>query len=182
MSLKHAILGFLSNHPQTGYDLQKKVEKTISHFWPSTQSQIYRSLRQMSEQALIVSEIQHQEERPNRKVYSITEKGKEELIDWLATPLDMPRHRNQFLVQLFFSRHIDIESIIANLVHYKAIMQERLDFLNSDEVGGMLNLFGTEVEKTLYGIIHKNGIKMLESEIEWTNDSIRELKKMRNEK
>ena len=77
MSLDYAILGFLKKSPATGYELQKKIEKSINHFWTSTQSQIYRTLNRMEDDALIISEIHYQDEKPNKKVYSITEKGKE---------------------------------------------------------------------------------------------------------
>ena len=44
MSLKHAVLGFLSIAPMTGYDLRKHMEESVAHFWPADQAQIYRTL------------------------------------------------------------------------------------------------------------------------------------------
>ena len=38
MSLKHAILGFLSFAPLTGYDLKKAFDRSVQHFWPANQS------------------------------------------------------------------------------------------------------------------------------------------------
>ena len=35
MSLKHAILGFLSLQPMTGYDLKKAFDQSVRHFWPA---------------------------------------------------------------------------------------------------------------------------------------------------
>ena len=120
MSLEFTILGFLNKGPKTGYELQKKIEKSINHFWTSTQSQIYRTLNKLAEDALIVSEIHYQDEKPNKKVYTITERGKDELIRWLSSPINIPNHRNPFLVQLFFSGdNIDIKTIKSNLIHYK---------------------------------------------------------------
>jgi PadR family transcriptional regulator AphA len=173
MSLKHTILGFLKNDPKTGYDLQKKIEKTISHFWPSTQSQIYRTLNEMAKESLIASEIEYQEEKPNKKLYSITGKGEKELVRWLSQPHDIPSHRNQLLVQLFFSGNVGQKVIISNLKHYKAEMENRLNYLNSSEVAAMINLADKAKEKTLFDIIRNNGIQVLQAEIDWTDESIR---------
>ncbi len=173
MSLKYTILGFIKKSPKTGYDLQKKIETTISHFWPSTQSQIYRLLNEMAADGLIVSEIQYQDDKPNKKVYTITEKGIEELICWLSEPVEIPGHRNQILVQLFFSKDIKKEWILANLRHYKAEMESRLSFLNSGPAVSMLDMSEDALEKTLYRIIYNNGIEVLGSEINWAEESIR---------
>ncbi len=178
MSLKHTILGFLKNGPKTGYDLQKKIESTISHFWPSTQSQIYRTLGDMSNDSLIVSQIEYQDNKPNKKMYSITEKGNDELIRWLSSPLEIPGHRNQFLVQLFFSRNIDRETVIENLINYSAQMEKRLDFLTCDETNSRVVNEGNEIQKALYEIIRDNGIRLLQNEISWANASIQRLERI----
>ncbi len=57
MSLKHAILGFLSFKPLSGYDLKKAFDKSVHHFWPANQSQIYRTLSQMTDEGLIEKEV-----------------------------------------------------------------------------------------------------------------------------
>ena len=44
MSLKHAILGFLSFKSLTGYGLKKAFDRSVQHFGPGNQSQIYREL------------------------------------------------------------------------------------------------------------------------------------------
>ena len=48
MSLEYAILGFLKDHPSSGYDLKKIFDISVRHFWPADQSQIYRTLAQMN--------------------------------------------------------------------------------------------------------------------------------------
>lgn len=176
MPLKHTILGFLNISPKTGYDLQKKIGMTISHFWTSTQSQIYRTLGEMTEEGLIVSEVHYQDEKPNKKVYSITSEGKEELLRWLSNPLELPNHRNPFLIQLFFSGNINSEAVISNLSHYRAQMEERHRFLLRDETRAMLSLSDSAYEKLLFSIIHNNGLQMLQSEIDWVDESIKLLK------
>lgn len=175
MSLKFALLGFLQKGPKTGYELQKKIERSIHHFWPSTQSQVYRTLNEISESGLITSEIHYQHEKPNRKVYSITPKGEAELAEWLSSAVDLPPHRNQFLVQLFFSRNLTAQGMKKNLLHYQALMRERLAFLEHRDTQGMVDAAEDARERLLFEIIRQNGVRVLQSEIDWADDALHKL-------
>ncbi len=180
MSLKYAILGFLNNSPKTGYDLQKKIEMTIQHFWPSTQSQIYRTLKELEADTLIRSEVIYQSDKPNRVVYSITPSGSEDLTRWLSAPLQTTPHRDPLLVQLFFSRNVPTEVIIANLLEYRKTLEEKLAFLNGNEAQSRIALGAAEKEEALFEIIVDNGIRLLESEINWVDDAVGKLRKFTN--
>ncbi|MCB8976323.1 MAG: PadR family transcriptional regulator [Ardenticatenaceae bacterium] len=102
MSLKHAILGFLSFKPLSGYDLKKAFDRSVSHFWPADQSQIYRTLKQLHKEGFITKQVIPREEQLDIKVYEITEAGREELRHWLATPLPLAETREPALIQLYF--------------------------------------------------------------------------------
>jgi PadR family transcriptional regulator AphA len=73
MSLEHAILGFLNYGPSSGYDLKKVFDVSVQHFWPADQSQIYRTLSRLEDEGWAEMELVEQEDRPDRKVYHITE-------------------------------------------------------------------------------------------------------------
>ena len=176
MSLKHTILGFLNNQDLSGYDLQKKIQNTINHFWPSTQSQIYRTLKELIDSGQVNMQIFYQDEKPNKKVYSITTHGKNELIQWLSSNIDLPNHRNQFLVQFFFSDNIDNKTIIKNLEYYKSIMQKRLSFLTSQQANKQVKSIHNEKRQKLVSLIAQNGIWALENEIRWIEHTINTIK------
>src|SRR5512137_3036830 len=106
MSLKHAILGFLSFQQFTGYDLKKAFDNSVQHFWSADQSQIYRTLEQIVEAGWAEVKLVEQRERPNRKVYHITRPGRAELRRWLATPLTHREEHEPFLIQLFFANSL----------------------------------------------------------------------------
>ncbi|MCE1255059.1 MAG: PadR family transcriptional regulator, partial [Anaerolineae bacterium] len=57
MSLEYAILGFLQYQPLSGYDLKKIFDQTVSHFWPATQSQIYRTLDRLLDNKWVIQEV-----------------------------------------------------------------------------------------------------------------------------
>ena len=176
MSLKHTILGFLNNQDLSGYDLQKKIENTINHFWPSTQSQIYRTLKELTDARLVDMQMFYQDDKPNKKVYSITIHGKNELIRWLSSDIDLQNTRNQFLVQFFFSDCIDDKTIIKNLEYYKLIMQNRLSFMTSQQISKQIKGGINEKRKKLVSLIAQNGIWALENEISWIEFAINTIK------
>jgi PadR family transcriptional regulator AphA len=96
MSLEYAILGFLNYHPYTGYDLKKIFDTSVRHFWQADQSQIYRTLSRLTEHGYVEMEKVPQEDRPDRKVYHITQAGHAELIKWLSSP--PPRGESRWAV------------------------------------------------------------------------------------
>jgi PadR family transcriptional regulator, regulatory protein AphA len=112
MSLDHAILGFLNYRPYSGYDLKKIFDKSVRHFWPADQSQIYRTLARMSEKGWVETEVIPQETRPARKEYRITPTGQNELRHWLVTPLTPDENRSADMIQVFFAAQLSDEEIL----------------------------------------------------------------------
>lgn len=105
MSLKHGLLGLLNYGDLTGYELAKVFEDSLAFFWQAQMSQIYRELNAMEKAGWLTYRTVIQTDKPNKKVYSITEQGRKELDDWLKKDLteDFFAARNTFLMQLFFS-------------------------------------------------------------------------------
>ncbi|KAA3643230.1 MAG: PadR family transcriptional regulator [Chloroflexi bacterium] len=129
MSLHYAILGFLSHRPLSGYDLKKAFDGSVRHFWPADQSQIYRTLSQLEDRQLVDKAVIEQEERPDRKVYSITAEGQQELVEWLRSPLPMQDERDPFLVQVFFAGLLSNEELLEVLAHQKAEIEGKYELL-----------------------------------------------------
>ncbi|MCX7595443.1 MAG: PadR family transcriptional regulator, partial [Fischerella sp.] len=84
MALAHAILASLIGRPCSGYDLAKQFDGSVGFFWQATHQQIYRELSKLETQGWITSEIISQEGRPDKKLYSVTELGKQQLKEWIA--------------------------------------------------------------------------------------------------
>lgn len=112
MSLKHAILGFLSYMDLSGYDLKKALDSSVQHFWHADQSQIYRTLRKLKEEGFVTQEVIERDERLDMKVYSATDAGKKELHDWLTTSHPLADEHDPFLVQVYFGGMITKEEFL----------------------------------------------------------------------
>jgi PadR family transcriptional regulator AphA len=127
MSLKHAILGFLSFKSLTGYGLKKAFDRSVRHFWPANQSQIYRELSALNEEGFVKQEVIEREERLDKKLYHITDAGRTELHRWLATPLPVRSYREPFLIQIYFGGRLSDQELISLLEHKIRATEERLE-------------------------------------------------------
>jgi PadR family transcriptional regulator AphA len=126
LSLKYAILGFLSFAPFSGYDLKKAFDRSVQQFWPANQSQIYRTLAELTEQGLVEMEIIEREERLDMKIYNISPAGRAELHQWLSTPLPEQDDREPFLIQIYFGGVLSDEEVLGLLQQRLKITNERL--------------------------------------------------------
>jgi DNA-binding PadR family transcriptional regulator len=128
MSLRHAILGFLSYAPEpmSGYDLKKAFDNSVRHFWLANQSQIYRTLADLAKEELVKLEVIERTERLDVKLYEITEAGLSELRRWLSRPLPAQDYREPALIQVFFGGNIDDDALLGVLRSIQRDSRERM--------------------------------------------------------
>lgn len=178
MSLEHAILGFLTYQPFSGYDLKKFFDESVQHFWSAPQSQIYRTLGRMAEQGWVHKEVVAQQDRPNRKVYHVSDEGLAELRRWLNTPLAPPAIRHQWLLQVFFSHQLSDEEIVALFEAHAASLRQKLALFRSEVQTVIEQRFteiGSERSRRLWQFTLDYGISHLEWELEWLENALKEL-------
>jgi DNA-binding PadR family transcriptional regulator len=101
MALAHAILALLVRQPMSGYDLNKAFEESVGCFWKATHQQIYRELGKLEDQGWITAETIAQSGRPDKKLYSMTALGHENLTQWIAEPCDVMPIKEELLVKIF---------------------------------------------------------------------------------
>lgn len=174
MPLAHAILGVLEYQPMTGYDLKKRFDQSIAHFWSSTQSHIYKALEKLEADDLVQSQIIQQEGKPNRKQYQITEAGRVELHRWLSTPLPVESPREAWLIQVFFASSLT-NAGIANL------FEKRIEALRvylsgchaaQETVDQSSRQVGIKRLSDLWQLTLDYGIHYYESEINWLEKTL----------
>jgi PadR family transcriptional regulator, regulatory protein AphA len=100
-----ALLGLLSIHPMSGYDLRQLISWSIGHFWSESYGQIYPALNGMTAAGLVVRKTERQKGRPARHVYSLTKNGREALKEWLGVAPEAGVPRNELLLKLFYGTH-----------------------------------------------------------------------------
>src|SRR4028118_1990394 len=167
MSLAHAILGLLQQEEMTGYDLKTSCfDQCIAHLWPADQAQIYRTLDKLVEQGWTTCKVEIQRDRPNRKVYSVTEAGIAELIQWLQCHQPLPKVREPLLIQLFFAAQLPNEAIIQLLKQQLAARHEKLAECESIELPTLGDQSASR-EQILQRLVLELAIRKEETYIDW---------------
>lgn len=178
MSLDYAILGFLNYHPYTGYDLKKIFDTSVRHFWSADQSQIYRTLARLTEQGFVQMEKVPQEDRPDRKVYHITESGKAALRAWLAGPPPLDEPRSAPLIQVFFAGQFSDAEALAKFEGFAEIMRAML--AQYEYIPNVLGPFQQEIpsprEHFFWMLTLENGIANMRANLQWAESVIERLK------
>jgi PadR family transcriptional regulator AphA len=117
MSIRHAILGLLSEKPMHGYRLKEVFAQRVSSLWGLTTGQIYQSLAALEGAGFLESHGERMGRRPARHIYSVTERGRTELAAWLQkTPTAWIRpFRDDLLIRLMFLRPDDVDGLCGSL-------------------------------------------------------------------
>jgi DNA-binding PadR family transcriptional regulator len=175
MSLEHAILGMLTYGPMSGYDLRRYLDESVRHFWPVTQSQIYRTLGRMATEGWVDQETVEQRDRPDRKVYHITDPGQIELRRWLTTPLDPSPSREPWLIQVFFAHQLADDEIVAIFEARAVQLRERLA-LYQESIPSTIEQRAVQVgsprAQRTWQLTLEHGISYLEWELEWIENAL----------
>ncbi len=167
MSIKYAILGFLSHQPLTGYDLKKMFAESMTFYWSGNNNQIYRTLVDLHRQGLVSQEMQHQETGPSRKVYTITDEGLADLRQWVVSSPELPELRNRFLMQLAWADQLGQEELAALINQYEAEVQAKLSLVRDYKERNPNAPDRTPREEYLWQMIMANWQAYYEHELTW---------------
>jgi DNA-binding PadR family transcriptional regulator len=111
MDVKTVCLGMLTDGPASGYDLKKCFESSFGHFFPAGYGSIYPALATLARNGMVEFEHVPQEGKPDRKVYTITENGREELMKGLSNTSPTHKVRSEFLAMMCFAHLMSPEQI-----------------------------------------------------------------------
>ena len=180
MPLKHAILGLLNYHDMTGYDINRYFKSSIAFFWHAQTSQIYKELHNCLKENWVENDIIYQSDKPNKKVYHITEEGRLELHKWLADAdlSEVMKYKNPLLIKVFFSSNIDIDQTMRMLEKYKQECSAIIDGMNEDiaKLPEFEAYAQKENESFYWGMTMTYGFMYYQNEIKWANWCIDKLK------
>lgn len=111
MSLRNAVLAALLDGESSGYDLAKEFDASVANFWMATPQQLYRELERLAEQGLIRARVVHQERRPNKRMYSLTDSGREAIRKFTARAPKPSVIRDELLMKVSACDAGDTEAV-----------------------------------------------------------------------
>jgi len=120
-----AVLGQVAAGPTSGYEVKARLEAGAAQFWHASYSQIYAELRRLERLGFVSEERVVQDGRPNKRIYTITEGGREALRVWLAEPWGLAHLRDESLVKLTLGDSLPPEEVIGQMARLKAAHERR---------------------------------------------------------
>lgn len=178
MSLAFGILGFLNYKPMSGYDLVKAFDSSVEFFWHAQNSHIYLELKKLEKQGYISGETVIQADRPNKKIYSITDKGREEFLSWLAEGAGEEdlHFKSAFLMKVFFGGNMPPAQSVHMLRQFKTECEAYLSRMDSIPESIASYGSGKEAYQTLYWQFTADfGHRLIETFIAWAGQCIERL-------
>jgi DNA-binding PadR family transcriptional regulator len=113
MDVRSMLLGFLMEKSMTGYELKKIFSISFSFFSGLSYGSIYPALRKMEQEGLITMRMEIQDGAPNRKVYTITDAGRQAFMEAMRAPFSLDKAKSPFLAKLFFFARLAPEERVA---------------------------------------------------------------------
>jgi DNA-binding PadR family transcriptional regulator len=123
-TLGYALLGLLTRHPMTGYELTQTFDISLANVWSARHSQIYPELAKLQAAGLIV---QTESGPRGSKRYAATDAGTEAVRRWLRTPPPAELMRSERLLRVFFFGMLPPEEAAALFRAEAARHRERLE-------------------------------------------------------
>ncbi len=181
MSLGYGILGFLNYEPMTGYDLAKAFGDSLKFFWHAQNSHIYLELKKLEKEGYISGNTVIQSDKPNKRVFSITESGRAAFLNWLSQcPGTNDMHfKNAFLMKVFFSGNQSVSQNIAMLRQYKKNCEAYLRQMST--IPDSIESYGadTDTYQTLFWQFTADyGDRFIKTCIEWADQCIEKLEEL----
>ncbi len=154
------LLALLAKEPAHGYELKQALEQTFGAAYPQPNiGQIYVTLSRLERDGLIQGEDVSESKRPKR-VYEITDAGREALAEWLAEPTEGPRVRDEFFMKLVLAPATGISDRLT------LINRQRRHYLNV--MRGLSRMAATQDrDNRVAQLLIEGAVLHLQADLDW---------------
>lgn len=175
-SLGYALLGLLSQQPNTGYALRNVFELTPMGAFSSSPGSIYPALDKLVKLTLVVK---NQKLAKQKSLYHITKLGRSALVAWLSqnvTVSDVAKKPELILLRFSFLESINDKVLtIGFLTSFKIALCQHLDYLHAFMLSAQGNQLST------YGrLAMESGIEQYQTHWKWVEKAITEFSEISN--
>ncbi len=98
-----------------GYDIKRLLQRLDWLIGSPSFGSVYPTLHTLLKDGLVDVSVAHNEERPSRKVYSITLAGQQALQAWLDQPVEPGISLKEFLMRLMLAGNLSHHGLVAYL-------------------------------------------------------------------
>ena len=163
MDVRTLCLGILALGDATGYEIKKMVaEGSFSFFSEASYGSIYPALNKLTEEGLVTYQTTPQSKRPDKKIYTLTPAGQDELTRALRRDPGPDKNRSEFLASLLFAEAVSPERVSEMIGDRLRQHRQKIDSLTAllDEdmtpASSFVVQFGIAVQKAALEFLENN--------------------------
>jgi len=166
------LLALLARGPAHGYELKQDLEQLLGAAYPQPNiGQVYVTLGRLEKSGLIEGEEVEQSSRPNKKIYHLTDAGREALRAWYEETADEPRVRDEFFMKLALAPQTGLADQIA------LINKQRRQYLNT--MRGLSKLAAAENRgNRISQLLIEGAMLHLQADLDWLERCQEELEEL----
>lgn len=141
VSVRHALLGLLSEGPKYGLQLRDEFEASTGDVWPLNVGQVYMTLQRLERDGLVESD--DAADSP-QKSFRITTEGERELAEWLRTPPDLSAPpRDELVIKILVAIRlpgVDVHDVTQRHRRYLVQLMQQWTQIKEEDGGRDLGL------------------------------------------
>ena len=165
VSLRHFILGLLTRQPMSGYDIKRFLQRLSWLVGSPSFGSLYFALHALLENGLVTVEVIPRQDKPPRKIYTITEIGQQELQKWLDRPAASGASLRAFLMRLILASNLSPDGLIAHL-------EQRRDQVSVHQTALEETAASLEGAPDAQLLLLEYGMALAATELEWIDNAI----------
>jgi PadR family transcriptional regulator AphA len=171
VSVRHFVLGMLVRSPMSGYDIKRALRGMGWLIDTPSYGSVYGALHGLRDDGMVTLEVVPNEDKPPKKVYTITGCGKTELQEWLGQPADEDSSLRTFIMRLALADQLSEEALVEHLECRRARVAEHGASVEQDM--GQMDAdvdIGQRLTRELI-------LTMARAEVGWLDDALARLSK-----
>ena len=175
MSIQIYILSKLTEGENYPYKLKKELSEPIpfDKMGNLTESKLYYHFESLTKQGLVEPrEIIKEENRPDKQVFAITDKGREQLPNKIYELFEKAKNISEMLVGIMFLRHVENARVIPILEKKLELLQGKQEQLQA--IYSQIQIDETMKEKVDF--VESYYSENIANEIKWLEKLIRKMK------
>ena len=181
MSVKYILLGGLMFSCSHGYEIKSRLTQKMFGEFGINDGQLYPTLKKLEADGLVVKTVKHQDGAPSRHIYSITDRGREDFLQWLESEDGEDRsfrydffRKDLFCIKSNFLRHLPKNKAIEKIRHQIGVVTD----IVHDLTEARSHMIERKVDP-LHVKVWEYGIMNYETRLQWLNGFLQEVQKWR---
>jgi PadR family transcriptional regulator AphA len=134
MNIRTLCLAILNFGKATGYEIKKmSSDSHYAYFVDASFGSIYPALSKLEVEGCLTSHEEREPGKPAKKVYSITDIGRSELVTHMSETPKKDIFKSEFLLVAMCAEMLDINTVRNAIDHRIKDLQDELDFIEQSQ-------------------------------------------------